>query len=104
MPDEVPDPEGPQLRHRGRIQAQGGGVEESVSWARLTPPTEHEMLEFCDQLHAKLTVRESQKRERGFAQLRRRISEAALSGGLPGPMHKSWKEPGTRDVRTDLEV
>lgn len=46
--------------HRGRIQAQGGGTEQSVPWARNTPPTESEMLNFCDELEGKLSEREKE--------------------------------------------
>jgi len=78
-------------------------VEESVSWARSTPPTENEMLEFCDQLEAKLTVRQRQERAYGFDKLRRCISQAPRYGGLPAST-KTWKTPGSRDIRIDLEV
>jgi hypothetical protein len=39
-------------KHRGRIQAQEGGIEKSIPWARDSPPTESGMLEMCDALEA----------------------------------------------------
>src|SRR5579864_8314060 len=36
--------------HRGRIQAQGGGTEESVKWDQSTPPTRSEMLRKLSEL------------------------------------------------------
>ncbi len=43
------------MTHRGRIQAQGGGIEESVSWCQNdTPPTKTEGLEMIDILENRL--------------------------------------------------
>jgi hypothetical protein len=70
MPDDSGSQEQGGPEHRGRIQAQGGGTEKSVSWARDTPPTESEMLRFCDALENQLTNREKRDRKQPLAQLR----------------------------------
>lgn len=90
--------------HRGRIQAQGGGVEKSVSWNRQTPPTESEMMAMVRELEAKLTPAEKRAREVAFEQLRRLIRAAAQAGtGLP-VLRRSYPFPAIRGIRVDLEV
>src|SRR5437764_15475680 len=90
--------------HRGRIQAQGGGTEKSVAWSQATPPTESEMLAFCDQLEAQLTARELADRLQPMAQLRRFIRSAAKGGGVLAPVSRSCLKRGSKDIRVDLEV
>jgi hypothetical protein len=96
---ETSDPQ-----HRGRIQAQGGGTEQSVPWARNTPPTESEMLKMCDDLEAKLSEREKNDRAQALAQLRRFLRSAAQGGGVSAPVSTSWLKRGSRNIRIDLEV
>lgn len=94
-------------RHRGRIQAQGGGVEQSVPWARDTPPTESETLKFCDELEGKLSEREKRDREQPLAELREHIRRAAKAGVIsaaPRPYQKPFLKRGSKDIRVDLEV
>src|SRR6266404_1737489 len=90
--------------HRGRVQAQGGGTEESEAWARETPPTESEMLENCDRLENKLTEREKKEREQPLEEIRQFIQVAARAGGISAPASKSFKKRGSKDIRVDLEV
>jgi hypothetical protein len=90
--------------HRGRIQAQGGGTEESEAWAQSSPPTLSELLRLIDRLEARLTPRERRIRAKGFAQLRRYVENAARFGGVDAPVPKSFPNPPTGDVRVDLEV
>jgi hypothetical protein len=100
--EETSDPQ-----HRGRIQAQGGGTEQSVPWARNTPPTESEMLNFCDELEGKLSQREKEDREQPLTELREFIRRAARAGGIsanPYPFKKAFLKRGSRDIRVDLEV
>lgn len=104
MADAPKSQEGIDPRHRGRIQAQGGGTEQSVPWARDTPPTKSELLKMCDDLEAKLSEREKNDRADALAQLRRFIRSAAQGGGVSAPVSKSWLKRGSRDVRIDLEV
>ncbi len=91
-------------RHRGRIQAQGGGTEQSVPWARDAPPTESEMLKMCDDLEAKLSEREKNDRAQPLAQLRRFVRSATQGGGVSAPVSKTWLKRGSRDIRIDMEV
>lgn len=104
MPEDAKNPDSGEPKHRGRIQAQGGGTEKSESWARDTPPSESEMLNLCDALEAKLTDREKDDRAQPLSQLRRFIRSAAQGGGVSAPVSKSWLKRGSRDIRVDLEV
>jgi hypothetical protein len=91
-------------QHRGRIQAQGGGTEKSVSWARSTPPTVTEMLGMCDQLETKLSKTELKDRQPELQKLRQFLQKAAQHGGINAPYKPSRKKAGSRDIRIDLEV
>jgi hypothetical protein len=42
------------MEHRGRIQAQGGGLEASESWSSSTPPTKQEGLDLIDKLECNI--------------------------------------------------
>src|SRR5438874_13606431 len=100
--------EGGEKPHRGRIQAQGGGIEKSVRWAQDEAPTLSEMLKMCDRLEAMLTDRERKERERPLADLRRCIRAAAERGGFSTPFGppRSFQNRTSRDrtIRIDLEV
>ena len=91
------------VNHRGRIQAQGGGVEVSVSWSRQTPPTESEMMAMVRQLEMKLTPAERRARAIAFEQIRRLIRNASTAGGLP-QLSLSFPHLSQRGIRVDLEV
>lgn len=104
MADAPKSQESSDPRHRGRIQAQGGGIEQSVPWARETPPTESELLKMCDDLEAKLSERERNDRAEALAQLRRFLRSAAQGGGVSAPVSKTWLKRGSRNIRIDLEV
>ncbi len=103
-------PRRPQLRgktaapHRGRIQAQGGGVEKSVSWSRQTPPTESEMMAMVAQLESKLTPAERREREKAFEQLREYIHRAVAKNGTGIIRTKRFPFNAARGIRLDLEV
>ena len=104
MADEAQKPGSEEPLHRGRLQAQGGGTEKSEPWAQAAPPTESEMLQRSDRLENRLTPKERKDREQPFADLRRFIRAAALSGGVTAPVSKSFLKRGSKDIRVDLEV
>jgi len=51
------------MEHRGRIQAQSGGLEASESWSSSTPPTQQEGLDLIDQLEQKIPLAEAMVRK-----------------------------------------
>lgn len=93
-----------ELPHRGRIQAQGGGIEKSRAWAQQDALTLHEGLDLTTALENSLDAFELQVRQRGFANLRRFMQQANQHGGVPAPVRQSWGVPQDRDRRVDLEV
>ncbi len=92
------------MAHRGRIQAQGGGVEESVSWSRETPPTREEGLNMIDSLENRLSSFEAKIRAKAFEKSRVFVKKAAENGGVDAQVSKSFRVKGTKDVRVDIEV
>ena len=68
----------PRKAHRGRVQAQGGGLEASESWSQDEPLTAKQGRTLLQQLKAKLSKKE--RRER-----------------------KHHQDPGS-DIRVDVEV
>lgn len=74
-----------------------------MSWARDTPPTESEMLRYCDDLEAQLTKSERNDRTIPLRKLRTFLRAAAAAGGV-GPVSRHWYKPGSDDIRIDLEV
>ncbi len=89
---------------RGRIQAQGGGVEKSVSWNRATPPTVSEGLKMVDDLEASLTKAERKARQKELDKARKFIRDAGKAGGIDAPVSKTFLAKDTKDVRVDIEV
>ncbi|MBA4155818.1 hypothetical protein, partial [Flavobacterium sp.] len=97
-----PNPGDPQ-DHRGRIQAQGGGLEASEPWSQTTPLTQSEGLALLDSLVSKIGPKEAGKRQIAVARAIRFIMNAANGGGV-GVTNVSFLEPGTKDIRIDIEV
>ncbi|MEL6972046.1 MAG: hypothetical protein AAFZ63_00820 [Bacteroidota bacterium] len=53
-------------KHRGRIQAQGDGLEKSESWAQDDPLTKEEGLSLLKRLWNSLTKKEKEVREKPY--------------------------------------
>jgi len=90
--------------HRGRIQAQGGKTEKSVSWSRKKPPTRSQARGFVSELIRKLNSDELKARQHGITKALQFIDDAAAGGGVNAPVSISFKTPQTRDIRVDIEV
>ncbi len=94
-------------KHRGRLQAQGGGTQKGESWAQDSPPTVTEILEKCDSLLGQLTAKERSLREAAFEQLREFILAAGQNGGISadvGVIKKSFPKRPLNDIRVDIDV
>lgn len=86
------------------MQAQGGGIDESESWARDAPLPACIGHELLDSLSGKLAPSERRHREKGFEQAHRYVDRAARAGGT-GPIGKSFPFPPRGDQRrVDVEV
>ncbi len=91
--------------HRGRIQAQGGGYEDSESWASFTPPTAAEGTAMLDLLVLRMPRRQLKERNIAVEQARIWIL-ARPPAGVYAPNAQTWSNPGVRgsQARIDIEV
>ncbi len=93
------------MDHRGRLQAQGGGVEESESWAQDNPLLLSEGHQKLNALHDKLQPAEQRHRLEAFAEARAYIERIADAGGARPGTKKSFPLRPRRDHRrVDVEV
>jgi hypothetical protein len=92
------------MEHRGRFQAQGGGIEESEAWdeeSALPAARGHSLL---TAVKYKLDKSEYLIRRDAFSKAHRFIDNASVSGGV-GPTKQSWPQPPRPDHRrVDIEV
>ena len=91
-------------QHRGRIQAQGGKLEESESWAQDEPLNLEDGLALLETLKNKLTKKEFEIWQDSFERARNFIIQAAENGGIDAQVSKTFKVKKTRDIRVDIEV
>lgn len=89
-------------KHRGRIQAQGGGFEDSVSWSQDEPLTKKEGLSLLARLLSKIPKKEREIRTQQFEEAKRYIEN--VDGGIDAVKKKTFRNRKTRDVRVDIEV
>ena len=73
-------------KHRGRIQAQGEGLEKSVSWAQDEP----------------LTKKELDRRKKPLEDAKRYIQN--VKGGADAVKKKTFRNRKTKDTRIDIEI
>ena len=91
------------MDHRGRFQAQGGGLEESESWDEEMPLRAFHGHHLLDGLRLKIAPKEAIVRQESFLKAHRFIDAAASSGGV-GFCKKSYLVRGSREQRVDIEV
>ncbi|MGH1339236.1 MAG: hypothetical protein ACRBFS_24170 [Aureispira sp.] len=91
-------------KHRGRIQAQGGGVEESESWAQDEPLKISKARLLFRLLIAKLSPKEQIKRQKAFDKAEQFAEQASKTGGAHAKLNRSFKVFGSKDERVDIEV
>ncbi len=93
---------GKKRAHRGRIQAQGDGLEESETWHQEEPLSRSDGLSLLRKLKDRLSADEQEKRDRPFREAKRFIEQA--QGGVDAPLRKTFRNRKTKDVRVDIEV
>lgn len=89
-------------KHRGRIQAQGGGTEKSQSWSQDDPLTKEQGLSLLERLWNSLTKKEKELREKPYRDAQRYIEN--VDGGIDAIKKKTFRNRKTKDVRIDIEV
>lgn len=87
--------------HRGRIQAQGKGLEKSVSWSQDEPLTRKQGKTLLQQLKALLTAPEQEERTEQLEKAERYIDNTT---GIEAPEKRRFLNRKTKDVRIDIEV
>jgi hypothetical protein len=90
--------------HRGRIQAQGGGLEKSVAWSQATPPTVTKGLAMINELISQLSSAEYRIRANAFEDARKFVIRTADNNGVDSLIKKSFRVKGTQDIRVDIEI
>jgi hypothetical protein len=90
-------------KHRGRIQAQGGGTEKSESWSQDEPLSKADGLNLLRDLENQLTDKERQDREKQLADAQRFIENAQ---GVDAPTTRIFRNLKHKrsDIRIDIEV
>ena len=97
------------LINSGRMQAQGGGTQESVPWNSDTPPSDRRGHEMLNELAGKLTPRERQIRVDAFSEAHKYVNVCASAGGADASTRRILKSfPQSNrikgGVRVDVEV
>lgn len=91
-------------KHRGRIQAQGEGLEASENWAQNKPLTAKKGLRLLGKLKKKIPKKEAEKRKKEFEKAEDLIRRLENHGGIDAHFSQSFRKKGTDDVRVDIEV
>ncbi len=89
-------------KHRGRIQAQGGGLEASETWNQDDPLTKQQGQNLLDRLKNKLSPEAREQRRKPFEDAERFI--AGARGGLDAPQRRSFLGPQGKGIRVDIEI
>lgn len=88
--------------HRGRIQAQGGGLEASESWHQEEPLTKQKGLSLLQRLKNRLSAKDRELRNKQFEDAERFIK--GVDGGVDAPIRRTFQNYKTQDIRVDIEV
>lgn len=91
-----------QAKHRGRLQAQGDGLEASETWEQMEPLSKDHGLSLLEKLKHKISSKDQQQRVRQFEEAKRFIEQT--QGGVDAPLRKTFRNRKTKDVRVDIEV
>jgi len=90
--------------HRGRIQSQGGGVEDSESWNDTIPISSCNAIKKTDALEGRHNKREKKLRLEAFNKAKNFITLAALNGGISHSVSKTYMIKSDSHRRVDIEV
>jgi len=88
--------------NRGRFQAQGKKLEESVSWAQAQPIYHCEAILLIHNLKKKLKRRDLEIRQQAFEECIAYVNKANKNGGIEAVHTKSF--PKNYKERVDLEI
>ncbi|WP_312933470.1 RHS repeat-associated core domain-containing protein [Pseudomonas sp.] len=90
--------------HRGRIQAQGTKLEESVAWNQDDPLTVKDAKKKLEELKGKLNKKELAARQDAFMKADKYIDNCARCGGANASVSRTFMVRDTKSERVDIEV
>ena len=93
--------------HRGRIQSQGGNIEDSEKWNFQLPISRDTAKNKVDILKSRHAKREQKIRADAFVKAKKFIDVSAIAGGIEvvdKPLSKTFMVKGSKDQRVDIEV
>lgn len=90
--------------HRGRIQAQGAKLEESVSWNQDNPLTASEARIKIQKLKDKLSKKDLALRADAFKKTENYVENSKECGGVDALVSKTFMVKDTKHERVDIEV
>ena len=91
-------------KNRGRVQAQGTHLEESVSWDTDEPVTVKDVQDKLEELKRKLSKRDLKDRKEAFEKAKNFIENGNNCNGLDAPISKTFMVKGTKHERVDIEI
>jgi hypothetical protein len=91
------------INHRGRLQSQGGGINDSQPWAQKNPLTLNSAINMSNALEAMASPSEKILRTSAHAKSRKFMTAAQAAGGV-GVTSKTFMVPNDRHRRVDIEV
>ena len=89
--------------HRGRIQSQGGGLEDSKPWAQPGALAHASGVRMSVALEAQPSSKERKLRAKAYAAARKFMDAAKTAGGV-GRTSKTYMVKGDPHRRVDIEV
>ena len=90
--------------HRGRIQSQGGKIEDSEKWNFEVPISRDTAKDKVDILKDRHSRKEQKIRADAFLKAKNYIDISAIAGGVYKPISKTFMVKGSKDQRIDIEV
>ncbi len=93
--------------HRGRIQSQGGNIEDSEKWNFQKPISCTTAKSKSDILKNRHTKREQTIRANAFQKAKKFIDISKIAGGIEvvdKPISKTFMVKGSNNKRVDIEV
>lgn len=89
--------------HRGRLQSQGGGLNDSKPWAQPAPLKHKTAIGMSHALEAMASSKEQKLRAVAHTKSRAFMHAAKAAGGT-GPTSKTYMVKGDLHRRVDIEV
>lgn len=90
--------------HRGRIQSQGGPVNDSEPWNQEKPLTRNKGMFLSYRLESKPSSTEKKLRFQAFSDSRAFMNAAQKKGGVSAQVSKTYMVKGDPHRRVDIEV